>query len=218
MGQITTGIRSVLARPAIYDRLQKLIGGKDARASFVLRFLSDASGKRLLDLGCGTAEILAWLPDDTDYVGYDVSPDYIAAARQRFQGRGAFYCAQFDASRLQEHPLFDLVLMAGLLHHLDDPEAAALLKLARRALSPAGRLVTIDGCFAAGQSPAAWLLIALDRGRNVRRPEGYEALAAAEFGRVSGHLIHRRWPPYTHWVMECAADSEATASRVSGRC
>ena len=88
-----------------------------------------------------------------------------------------------------------------------DAEARGLFEQARRALDKDGRIVTVDPCFAARQSPVARFLIARDRGRNVRDADGYRALPQPYFDRIDGQLRHRTWIPYTHWIMECRAQA-----------
>jgi SAM-dependent methyltransferase len=205
VAQVTSGLRSVLSIPWVYDSFQELMGASRGRRELVRDFIRPVAGARILDLGCGTAEILKFLPEDVEYHGYDASPEYIEAARARYGKRGMFECALVDDARLATLPKMDIVLAIGLIHHLDDAEAGALFALARRALREGGRLVTIDPAFAPGQNPVARKLVSMDRGRNVRDAEGYRRLAAAAFARVTGTLRHRLWIPYTHWIMECSA-------------
>jgi SAM-dependent methyltransferase len=196
---------TLLARPWIYDALQSLMRGSPARAEYVRDFIRATERARVLDLGCGTAQVLGFLPDGVDYWGYDVSAEYIDQARTRFGVRGHFACGMPDEETIAGQAPFDVALAIGVLHHLDDHDARCLLRTARRAVRQDGRFVSIDPVSAAGQHPIARLLIANDRGRHVRDAEGYLALARAEFGAVEGTIRHRAWIPYTHWIMECAA-------------
>ena len=95
----------------------------------------------------------------------------------------------------------------GVLHHLTDNEAAALFRVARETLRTGGRFISVDGCFEAGQSPIARLLLRMDRGKHVREKEGYLSLARNAFPRVKAHILSDlvRFP-YTHVVMEAVAD------------
>jgi len=189
----------------LYDLFQTLMGAQQGRRLFAQRHLRAQPGNRVLDVGCGTAQILRVLPEGIDYRGFDVSATYIAAARREFGHRGEFTCGRLDAAALALLPSFDLVLASGLLHHLDDREAQEFFALARRALRPGGRLVSIDPCLASGQNPLARLLIERDRGRFVRTEAGYLTLAVPFFLTVQGAVSHRRWIPYTHYIMECRA-------------
>jgi len=203
MSQVTRGVRAIFSSPKVYDTFQNIMGAVRLRQEFVREFICPFPGMRILDVGCGTAEILSFLPGDVEYWGFDISAPYIDAAKARFGNRGHFECGLLDAERVDELPQFDLVMAAGVLHHLDDDEAKNLCRLAARALKPDGRLVTTDPCFAAGQNPIARFLISRDRGQNVRTSDGYRALPSAIFGQVHGDLRHRSWIPYTHWLMDC---------------
>jgi SAM-dependent methyltransferase len=52
----------------------------------------------------------------------------------------------------------------GIAHHLEDAEAQRLFQIAYDALKPGGKLITFDGVWTDGQSPAARWLLARDRG------------------------------------------------------
>lgn len=198
MAQISSGIRAVLSQPAVYSAFQRFMGAHDDRERYVHDFLKPAAGMRVLDIGCGPADILAHLPD-VEYYGFDISEQYIQNARQRFAGRRAqFSCKHLYPEDLAALPRFDRVIAIGLLHHLDDDTALGVLRMASSRLAPGGRLVTLDPCLTEDQHPLARWLVKSDRGQNVRTREGYEALALAGFDRVRATVRHKRWIPYTH--------------------
>jgi SAM-dependent methyltransferase len=170
----------------------------------VTRYLRPRAGERILDIGCGTGEILEFLPP-VDYVGFDLSADYVAAARRRYAGRGRFERADvLDADLGGEDP-FDVVIATGVIHHLDDPRAKRLIALAAALLSASGRLVTWDGAFVPGQPRVARWLLERDRGEHIRSPEAYVALASEHFAAVRHHLVDDfLHVPYTHCVLEAS--------------
>lgn len=200
--QITTGIRSILGHPVLYDFFQSLMGADRARRELVNKHIRPSEGMRLLDIGCGTARILDYLPPLT-YLGFDLSQEYIEEALTRYHGRGTFRCAMVEEATLNDDPPFDVVLAVGVLHHLDDESVLRLLSLAKSALKDGGRLVTIDPCFDKDQSPIARFLVGKDRGQNVRSAVQYRELGCNIFEQVTGDVKHRSWIPYTHWIMEC---------------
>lgn len=100
-------------------------------------------------------------------------------------------------------PAFDIVLLMGVLHHLDDQTAVDVLNLANKALKPGGRLLSFDPCFEPGQNPIARFLINHDRGQNVRSQQGYTKLAEQVFNSPKVIVRHQSWVPYTHCFMEC---------------
>jgi SAM-dependent methyltransferase len=208
-GQRTSDMRRMLSTPAIYSLFQRVVGAERSRRLLVARHVNPRAGERVLDLGCGTAELLDVLPP-VDYLGFDINPRYIDAARQRYGSRGRFECADIrDADISGEQP-FDLVLAVGLLHHLDDQRVRGLLALAASALVPSGRLVTFDGVFAVGQPRAARWLIEHDRGQQVRTVDGYRRLVDGHFATVEliiGEDFLRI--PYTHLVVKASGPQPA---------
>lgn len=202
MAQITYGVRAILSQPRIYSLLQSLMGAHKGRQKFVVDYVRPFPEMKILDVGCGPADILAYLPRVT-YWGFDISEAYISQARIKFKERGQFHCKQLQLSDLGELPQFDVVLAVGLLHHLDDSVAMEVLQLAYEALSPGGRLLTVDPCLVPSQNPIARLLIKNDRGQNVRDKAGYEALASKVFSSLRVDVRHQAWIPYTHCFMEC---------------
>jgi 2-polyprenyl-3-methyl-5-hydroxy-6-metoxy-1,4-benzoquinol methylase len=104
-----------------------------------------------------------------NYHELDQSQEYIDEAIARYPQRGTFRYAMAEEATLQGEPSYDLVLAAGVLHHLDDKEVLKLLGMAKSALKYGGRLVTIDPCFDKEKNPIARLLVSKDRGHNVVR-------------------------------------------------
>jgi SAM-dependent methyltransferase len=140
---------------------------------------------------------------DVQYVGYDPNARYIDRARRAFKDQGQFFAGRFGKDDLARHDPFDIGILLGVLHHLDDAEACRLLGLLRSAIKPGGRLITLDNVFVENQNPIARKLIEWDRGKNVRGISGYRGLVASHFGMISDTLVHKKFPPYTLFVMEC---------------
>ena len=196
-------LRDLLAHPSIYSLFARLVGATRGRRLFIQRHVRPHKGGRILDIGCGPADILDALPE-VDYHGFDQSADYIASARKRFGVRGHFHVEAVNRELVKKYADFDLVLAIGVLHHLTDSEAIELLNVAQAALKPGGRLVTLDGCFVEDQSPIARRLLKLDRGVYVREAGAYLGLARQVFRDVKSCLATDFLRiPYTHIVLEC---------------
>jgi len=202
MGQVTSGIRAIFSYPKIYSVFQNIMGAHGVRTALVEEFVRPISGCAILDIGCGPADILAYLPE-VNYCGFDISDAYIAQAKKRFGLRGKFFCQELTQADVVKMPQVDIVLALGLLHHLDDEMAIAVLSLAAQALKPGGRLLTFDPCFDPEQNLVSRFLVGIDRGQNVRTREGYEYIASAVFEFPHIEVRHRAWIPYTHCFMEC---------------
>lgn len=200
--QITSGARNILSSPFIYNLLQNMFSAKKIRKELQKEYIQAGNNDVIVDLGCGTAEIIECLPE-VKYFGYDISPKYISAAKSKFSNRGIFFCKIFDDKDALDEPQADVVLALGLLHHLEDVEVCNVFQLAQRRLNSSGKCITIDPCFTQNQSFIEKILMGLDRGKNVRTHQRYLELAEKFFPSVSCHVIHRSPVPYTHCILEC---------------
>jgi SAM-dependent methyltransferase len=197
-------MRALLRHASVYTLLQRLLGADQLHHFCVREMVRPRPGDTVLDLGCGPADILRFMPE-VKYTGVDVSPEYIAAARAAYGDRGTFICAPARPEALPARAAFDLVLATEVLHHLDDAATAALFDTARAAVKPGGRFVAWDPCWYPGQSPIARWLIRHDRGMFVREVEAYVSLARRVFPSVTTTVRHDLLRvPYSLVFMECA--------------
>jgi SAM-dependent methyltransferase len=197
--------REALAIPRVYRVFSRAAGGAGARERFARELIRATSGQRVLDIGCGPADILFHLPG-VAYTGFDASADYIEAAKRNHGDHGTFYCRRVDEAALDELGTFDVVLALGVLHHLGDEEAEQLFRIAKRALPAGGRLVTCDPVFMPGQPRVARFLISRDRGEHVRDEPRYLDIASRVFTKIRPQVRgDLNWVPYTHLVLECIA-------------
>jgi SAM-dependent methyltransferase len=106
------------------------------------RLLCKASGKQVLDLGCGRGErSLKLLQCGANVSGIDISPVYVAQTVEAALAAG-FKRSRFEFRVMDAHHLdfpdnmFDLIVGEGILHHLDLIVSTNELL---RALKPEGR-------------------------------------------------------------------------------
>ncbi|MBI5559851.1 MAG: class I SAM-dependent methyltransferase [Deltaproteobacteria bacterium] len=167
-------IDMVLSAPAVFEWQQRLCNDYSAvREEFKTHL--DSSGKDILDIGCSTGACAGKVVsmDKNRYVGIDTRADYIKTASERYP-RGAFL--HMDARRLDfMDNRFDVVILSGTLHHMDDGLTRECLKEARRVLKNDGAVLVAEPVFTKG-SFLSNLLLGLDRGRFIRSLEGYRGL------------------------------------------
>jgi len=205
MTQITNGLRSILSIPTFYNLLQNLLGAKKARKKFIHKYMKVSQDNRVLDIGCGTAEILDYLPKNITYIGFDASNNYIKMAKKKYRNRNAqFFAKLVTDSNLGDFKPFDVIIATGILHHLDDEEVIHLFSLAKKFLKPDGKLITLDPCYLENQRILARFLINYDRGQNVRTPDQYQKLAENIFLNINLYTCNDLLRiPYDHAILEC---------------
>jgi ubiquinone/menaquinone biosynthesis C-methylase UbiE len=107
------------------------------------------AGQQVLEIGCGTGNLLAALgrrgPDVTA-MGIDPDPAALRRARRKAARAGLLirYEQAFAGSLPVPDGSVDRVLSSFMLHHLDDEERLRALREARRALQPGGQLHVVD--------------------------------------------------------------------------
>jgi SAM-dependent methyltransferase len=147
------------------------------------------SGKSYLDIGCGTGFLRDHLRG-ADYLGIDLNPTYIAAARRK---RGE--CFQVgNALEIGSLPRrFDRIVAIGLLHHLDDGQVRAVLAAARSRLQDGGEIFIIDALWPPKKNPVGRALRQSDNGAHVRTLAEWEKLFSAELSIRSLRAVSQ-WP------------------------
>jgi ubiquinone/menaquinone biosynthesis C-methylase UbiE len=115
----------------------------------MVRVASPEHGQRVLDVGCGTGNLLLALGArrrDLDLTGID--PDPKALSRATRKARRAGTTVRWDRGYADALPYpdgsVDRVFSSLMLHHLDPPVKDAMLAEVRRVLRPGGALVLAD--------------------------------------------------------------------------
>lgn len=201
MAQRISGAYRLITIPSIYKGLMFALGADRAITRYVHEVLQPTAGMKMLDVGCGPANVLDYLPA-LDYVGIDLNEKHIAFARERYGNRGKFLVGNVAEDLRQDEHKFDLINASGILHHLSDDEAMSLFQSLKRLLRPAGRIVTFDNVWLPEQRSVAKLLNRMDSGLNIRSQDGYVGLLEYSGLNVETRIFHDLLRiPYDHIVM-----------------
>ena len=116
MTQKTKGIYKLLSNVHVYSFVQRIFSATQFRKDIIKKIIIKKKTK-ILDIGCGPAEILNYLPK-VEYYGYDINPIYISYAKKKYKSKGTFFCKKFNRADTKRLPKFDYILLFGFLHHL----------------------------------------------------------------------------------------------------
>ncbi len=92
MAQRISGAYQLITVPGVYKGLMRALGSDRCIQTYVNDFLAPLPSQKVLDVGCGPAQVLPYLPA-VDYVGIDLNEKHIAYAREHFSGRVALLSA-----------------------------------------------------------------------------------------------------------------------------
>ena len=118
----------------------------NASLRITLEKVADLPAERVLDVACGTGqllEILAGRPGFPELVGIDKVPAMLNAARQRLGQRATLL--ECEAAQLPfDDASFNLITSTSALHYFEDVDV--IMREIRRVISPNGNLVITDWC------------------------------------------------------------------------
>ena len=201
MSQKNKEIYSLLSNTFFYSLVQRVMSGTSFRKKIVKKYITKHNVK-VLDIGCGPAEILDTLPK-IKYYGFDINPIYINSAKRKYKNKGKFFCKKFTNKNTKYLPKFDHVLLLGVLHHLSDQEINKLMPNIKKVLKRKGNIITLDNIFINKQNFIAKFLIQMDKGENVRSKKGYLNILKNHFKKINSKIYHQKFIPYTWFVANC---------------
>jgi len=195
------GIYKLLSIPKVYSFIQWLF--YDARTeSYFQESIGVTEEKKILDVGCGPGDNVLKYPN-SEYVGIDISQEYIDNANNRFGMLGRFYCVSVDEIEKIDITKIDIVIIKAVLHHLSDEQISGMLEKLKNIMNPGGVLVTLDCAFCPKQNPISRMFVSLDRGLFVREVDHYRALLRKSFLKeIESKQIYQNFPPYDRLLMK----------------
>lgn len=202
MSQRSSVLYNLINNPFVYRLIQKLMSGTSFRKKIVQKNIKNKKFK-ILDIGCGPAEILDYIPE-CEYYGYDIDKRSINFARKKYLNNNHhFFCKKFNESELFRLPKFDFIILFGILHHLDNKEAKIILNLCKKKMKKTSKLLTEDPILVKNQNIIARFLIKRDRGLNVRKKKEYLNLLKPHFKYLNAKITNQLFIPYTWFSVIC---------------
>ena len=203
MSQRKNQIYNFINNPVIYKIIQGIMSGTSLRNSIIKKNIKK-SNLKILDIGCGPAQILEHIPQ-CDYYGYDIDRRFIQYAKKKYHQKNYhFYCKKFNKTELKKLPKFDFIIFFGILHHLSNKEVHEILKLCKKIMKKNSKLLTEDPILIENQNVIAKFLIKKDRGLNVRNKQEYINLLKKHFKKIKNKVTHQYFIPYTWFTTVCS--------------
>ncbi len=163
----------ILGHPFVYHHVRPLVVGIDYTPQYSA--LAAEAGDRILDIGCGGGDALRYLDAFASYHGYDTDEVAFTFAKERPEAQRdnvSFSAAQASPATFEEvQPT--VIMMNGLLHHLDDDAAIGLLRMCD--FPTVKRIVTNDTVYLRGHRMNN-VLAYMGRGRFVRQVPRFRRL------------------------------------------
>lgn len=78
-------------------------------------------GKKILDFGCATGEILVYLKPNFG-IGFDISEAMIEIAKNKFRNYPQIIFTNDNIEKLSLNTQFDFILLADVIEHLEEPK------------------------------------------------------------------------------------------------
>jgi ubiquinone/menaquinone biosynthesis C-methylase UbiE len=144
---------------------------------------------KLLDAPCGTGALYnICMP--CSYYGIDIDEDRVADCIQHFP-EGRFSTANASNTHFPD-AFFDIILAAGLFHHVDDQLAHEILEEFKRVLKNFGRIIIFDAIWPCNiLNIVGWIGRKMDQGDFVRHSNEYIDIFTNHF-KITSHTFHTR--------------------------
>ena len=113
-------MKRLLGFPQFYNLYQGFIGADAYLKKFADTFLKYDHKQliKVLDVGCGTSNILKFVENNIDYVGYDCSKKYIEYSRKKYPKFSFFNKSVLERVAITQK--FDVIISLGVMAALND--------------------------------------------------------------------------------------------------
>ena len=157
------------------------------------------SNDRVLDLGCGTGELSIFF-NNYNYTGIDIEPKYINFAKNKY--KGTFKLEDAKNTSFQDQS-FDLIVILGVLHHMNDDLCLSVFDEIRRILKISGKILIMEDVNTESKLDIIGnILRKLDKGNWIRTKAGYSDLINSKFNIKKTYQIKSGLISYQVFVLK----------------
>jgi 2-polyprenyl-3-methyl-5-hydroxy-6-metoxy-1,4-benzoquinol methylase len=171
-----------LEHPFFYDFIQHATLAYKFRNRLIMEELKKNKFNKILDIGCGTANILNVLGNNMKYYGFDTNKKCIIYAKNKYINQN-FFCKIFDKKNSKIVPKVDVIILNAVLHHLNSKEIILLLELLKNKIKNDGKIIIIEPFYSKTTFSFRNILVKIrdkigeyDRGNFVRSINEYRKL------------------------------------------
>ena len=172
--------KSFLDLSFFYALLQR-ITSKSSALKFTSIFYNVKPNSKVIDIGCGPGSMLQRLNPNIDYLGIDVSSQYINTAKKKFGLQARFFCG--ETNDFITNPNFkdaDVIICNCMLHHLNDQEVKDLFSFVKKNIkSNTGRFLSIEPTHLIHEGVVSKWFMNRDRGEYVRTEADWKIILEA---------------------------------------
>lgn len=161
-------------RPALYERAQRAANFFRTLPRALLDLMPQGGCDSVLEIGCGTGELVDHLAPTVTYTGVDRNARFVAYARET--RRGTWVEADVTRAMPALGRAFHTVVFLGVLHHLDDDEVIAMWTHVRPFAEQ--RVIVMEPYRPDRPDLRYSVYAAIEQGAHVRTPAQWRALFA----------------------------------------
>lgn len=196
-------MKRILAYPQVYNLYQNMIGSGKYLNRFVNEFVQIKKGISILDLGCGTANVLQFFDDGIEYTGIDLSQKYIDYSKKKYP-KQTFICSNI-CSQIFLNTEFDIIISEGVMVALTDQELYKVFKNIVINSNKNTRIILSDSDYKQAVSPLERFFINNQRYKNFRTKGDYIKLIEQFFDIKKVIELEKVYRiPYSKIVFECS--------------
>ena len=200
-------IKRILDISTVYNLYQYIIGCNKLLKKYSDIFIIPEAQKytcrlNFLDLGCGTGNIIKYLPENINYTGIDYSENYINFDKNKFPQHKFFRKDAKESFIFQEK--FDIIFSEALISNFNDEEVVNLFKSIINCANPDCKIIISDLNYSSDLSFFEKFLLKNERGNVMRGKTQYEELISGYFKIEKISEVKDLYIiPYKKIVFEC---------------